>query len=227
MTELSDTGLTQLRALLSKADDSERMKARERRHTRGYRTARENLDDLVDEESFLEYGQLAVAPQRSRKSKEELQRETPADGIIAGIATINSAVIHNASCKVAILINDYTVLAGTQGFYHHQKLDRICEIARNHRLPTVMFMEGGGDRPADTDVNTQVAGLNTPSFARWAALDSVVPSIAVNNDFCFAGNASLFGAADYRDCNQRFLYWYGKTGNDRRRGLRKIFAKGY
>ena len=198
VTNPSDSGLTELRTLLAKTDDSERIQAREKRHARGYRTARENLIDLVDEESFLEYGQLAVAAQRSRKSKEELQTETAADGIIAGIATINSAVIQNASCKVGILINDYTVLAGTQGFYHHQKLDRICEIARNQKLPIVMFTEGGGGRPGDIDVNTQVAGLNVPSFARWAALESIVPRIAVNNGFCFAGNAALFGAADIR-----------------------------
>jgi len=90
------------------------------------------------------------------------------------------------------------VLAGTQGFFHHKKLDRILDLAGREGLPVVMYTEGGGGRPGDTDVTTQVAGLDLPTFARWAGLAGKVPRIAVNNGYCFAGNAALFGCADLR-----------------------------
>ena len=167
-----------------------------RRKSKGYRTARENLDDLCDAASFAEYGQLAVAAQRQRKSIEELRTSTAADGIITGTATINADLFGADASRTAVIVNDYSVLAGTQGFFHHKKLDRILEVAREQELPIVMFTEGGGGRPGDVDVTTQSSGLAAPSFAAWAALSGVVPRIAVNNGYCFAGNAALFGCAD-------------------------------
>ena len=178
--------------------DSARPEAIGRRHHKGYRTARENLADLVDEGSFLEYGELAVAAQRNRRDYEELQRETPADGVITGVACINGAHFAEDASRAAVAVYDYSVLAGTQGFFHHAKLDRLIDVARRQRLPVVMYTEGGGGRPGDTDVTTQIAGLNVPTFAAWAALDNGRPRIAVNNGYCFAGNAALFGTADLR-----------------------------
>ena len=190
--------LAALLARRARGQDASRAEAVARRHARGYRTARENLADLIDEGSFLEYGELAVAAQRNRRDYEELQRETPADGVITGIGRINSRWFSAQASRAAVAVYDYTVLAGTQGYFHHAKLDRLLELAQRQRLPVVMYTEGGGGRPGDTDVTTQIAGLNVPTFARWAALDTGQPRIAVNNGYCFAGNAALFGAADLR-----------------------------
>ncbi len=190
--------------------DEERTVARDKRHARGYRTARENVDDLVDEESFQEYGQLAVAAQRSRREYEDLQTSTAADGIITGTCTINAGLVGPVRGRAAIIVNDYSVLAGTQGFFHHKKLDRMCELAGELSLPVVMYTEGGGGRPGDTDVTTQIAGLNILSFATWAALSGRVPRIAVNNGYCFAGNAALFGCADFTIATRSS--WIGMAG---------------
>tara|TARA_R110002110_G_scaffold406421_1_gene626419 strand:- start:238913 stop:240439 length:1527 start_codon:yes stop_codon:yes gene_type:complete len=181
----------------SRTQDDHRIAARDKRHARGYRTARENLSDLVDPDTFQEYGQLAVAAQRSRRDYEELQGSTAADGILTGTCTINAGQVGAERARAAVIINDYSVLAGTQGFFHHKKLDRLCELAAQHALPVVMYTEGGGGRPGDTDVHTQIAGLNIESFSRWAGLRGKVPRIAVNNGYCFAGNAALFGSADF------------------------------
>ena len=170
MTEELRPELAALTARLEKTLDSQRQAARDKRHQRGYRTARENLADLVDPGSFVEYGQLAVAAQRNRRDYAELQSATAADGIITGTATINAEQVGKDAARAAVVVNDYSVLAGTQGFFHHQKLDRLCEIARRLSLPVVMFTEGGGGRPGDTDVATQIAGLNVESFFSWAAL---------------------------------------------------------
>jgi len=190
--------------------DDVRSEARARRHARGYRTARENVADLADEDSFQEYGQLAVAAQRSRRDYEDLQRSTAADGIITGTCTINADRVGAARARAGIIVNDYSVLAGTQGFFHHKKLDRICELAEELSLPLVMYTEGGGGRPGDTDVTTHMAGLNINSFSTWASLSGRVPRIAVNNGYCFAGNAALFGCADFSIATRNS--WIGMAG---------------
>jgi acetyl-CoA carboxylase carboxyltransferase component len=78
---------------------------------------------------------------------------------------------------------------------NHRKTDRLLELARRERLPLVMFAEGGGGRPGDTDT-TSVGGLDVPTFRLTAALSGRVPLVAVVSGYCFAGNAALAGAAD-------------------------------
>ena len=202
--------LQALRERIERTLDDVRDEARAKRHGKGYRTARENVDDLADEDSFQEYGQLAVAAQRSRRDYDDLQTSTAADGVITGTCTINAQLVAPERARAGIIVNDYAVLAGTQGFFHHRKLDRICELAMEQLLPLVMYTEGGGGRPGDTDVTTQIAGLNIKSFSTWAALSGRVPRIAVNNGYCFAGNAALFGCADF--CIATRKSWIGMAG---------------
>ena len=202
--------LIELHKRLSKTLDEERNAAREKRHAKGYRTARENLDDLVDKDSFVEYGQLAIAAQKSRRELDELRTETAADGIITGFGKVNGEILDDKKSLSAIIINDYSVLAGTQGYYHHKKLDRICETAEKQNLPVIMYTEGGGGRPGDTDVHVQFAGLQIPSFSNWAKLKGKSIRIAVNNGYCFAGNAALFGTADF--CISTKESWLGMAG---------------
>lgn len=210
MTDEIRPELAQLRERLARTQDEGRQQAREKRHGKGYRTARENVADLVDDNSFQEYGALAVAAQRSRREYLDLQTSTPADGIITGTCTINADQVGAGQARAGVIVNDYSVLAGTQGFFHHKKLDRICELALEQSLPLVMFTEGGGGRPGDTDVTTQIAGLNIKSFSTWAALSGRVPRIAVNNGYCFAGNAALFGCADFTIATRSS--WIGMAG---------------
>jgi len=174
--------------------DAARPEAIAKRHASGARTARENLDDLVDPGSFVEYGGLAIAAQRGRRELEELIDRTPADGLIGGTARINGELFGDAAA-CAVLSYDYMVLAGTQGAIGHRKKDRIFELIERMRLPTVIFAEGGGGRPGDTDYAV-VSALDTRAFALWARLSGVVPRIAIVNGRCFAGNAVLAGASD-------------------------------
>jgi acetyl-CoA carboxylase carboxyltransferase component len=175
--------------------DAARPEAVARRRKTGQRTARENISDLCDAESFIEYGALVVAAQRTRKSVEELIRTTPADGLIAGIGTINASRFGPERSRALVLAYDYTVLAGTQGFMNHKKTDRVLELAERWHLPIVAFAEGGGGRPGDVDINA-VAGLDLTTFAKFAALSAAVPRISIVSGRCFAGNAALPGTAD-------------------------------
>ena len=199
--------LQQQRARLRITLDAGRPAAAAKRRERGYRTARENLADLCDADSFQEYGQLAVAAQRQRRDFDDLAVNTAADGVITGLATLNADLFAEDKARAVVIVNDYTVLAGTQGYFHHRKLDRVMELAAELRLPVVMYTEGGGGRPGDTD---QVAGMDVTTFAMWAGLAGVVPRIAVNNGFCFAGNAALFGCADITVATRQS--WIGMAG---------------
>jgi acetyl-CoA carboxylase carboxyltransferase component len=175
--------------------DESRSEAVAKRHAKGQRTARENVADLIDDGTFVEYGSFGVAAQRSRRSEEDLIANTPADGLITGIAKINSKLFGSERTNCAVVAYDYTVLAGTQGFINHRKKDRIFEVAKRNMTPVVLFAEGGGGRPGDTDA-PGVAGLDVMSFASFAQLSGLVPSVGIASGYCFAGNAALLGCCD-------------------------------
>jgi acetyl/propionyl-CoA carboxylase alpha subunit/acetyl-CoA carboxylase carboxyltransferase component len=168
--------------------DEARQGAVTKRHKQNRRTARENIHDLVDPGSFVEYGALAVAAQRSRRSEDDLIANTPADGLVAGVAKIGGV-------ETAVLSYDYTVLAGTQGMRNHAKTDRVFDLATRRKLPVVLFAEGGGGRPGDTDV-ANIAGLDVPTFRALGALSGHVPLVSIVSGRCFAGNAALAGTCD-------------------------------
>ncbi len=175
--------------------DENRPEAVAKRHAKGKRTARENIADLTDGDSFVEWGALVVAAQRKRRSIEELIEKTPGDGLVGGIGSINGALFGEDDSQCAVVTYDYMVLAGTQGHQNHRKKDRLFELARDLRLPTVLFAEGGGGRPGDTD-GVGVAGLDCLAFALWGELSGLVPLVGINAGYCFAGNAALLGCCD-------------------------------
>lgn len=175
--------------------DGRRPDAVEKRRGREQRTARENIADLVNIESYIEYGPLVVAPQRKRRSVEDLILNTPADGMIAGIGEVNADTFPEEKAQCVVMSYDYTVLAGTQGGQNHRKKDRLFEIAKRWKLPVIFFTEGGGGRPGDTD-GMQVAGLDCLAFGLWADLSGIVPLVGINSGYCFAGNAAILGCCD-------------------------------
>ena len=168
--------------------DAARPESVRRRHDRGARTARENIEDLCDPGSFTEYGALVIAAQRRRRPVEDLIERTPADGLVAGVGDIDGR-------PAMVLSYDYTVLAGTQGVMNHAKKDRMFELAARRRIPVVLFAEGGGGRPGDTDT-PMISGLDTMAFHLFARLSGRVPLIGIAAGRCFAGNAALLGCCD-------------------------------
>jgi acetyl/propionyl-CoA carboxylase alpha subunit/acetyl-CoA carboxylase carboxyltransferase component len=175
--------------------DDKRPEAVARRRKTNQRTARQNLDDLVDPGSFVEYGAFAIASQRTRRSVEDLIARTPADGLITGIGRVNGSLFGPERNRVAVAHYDYTVLAGTQGKTNHQKKDRLFEIVEEQRIPLVVFTEGGGGRPGDVDLQS-VAGLDSMAFHIFGRLSGAVPLVGINSGRCFAGNAALLGCCD-------------------------------
>ena len=168
--------IAEVRALREAALDAGRPEAVEKRRKRGRRTVRENLSDLLDAGSFVEYGRL------SRPIREDMQGA--ADGVVMGTGSVEGR-------PVAVLAYDYTVHAGTQSFVNHRKTDRILEAAGKHRWPLICWLEGGGARPHDMG---QDAAPTT--FAAFARLSGLVPTIGIVAGNCFAGNANMAGLCD-------------------------------
>ncbi len=175
--------------------DQRREKAVAKRHSRGQRTARENIDDLFDDDSFVEYGAFAIAAQRRRRSVEDLIENTPADGVITGLGRVNGDLFDAEQSRVALVAYDYTVLAGTQGTFNHKKTDRILDLAAQWATPVILYAEGGGGRPGDVD-RLKISGLDVPTFATFAKISGRAPLIAIVEGRCFAGNAALAGCCD-------------------------------
>jgi acetyl-CoA carboxylase carboxyltransferase component len=177
--------------------DENRPDAVAKRQKKKQRTARANVEDLCDTGGFVEYGALAIAAQRGRRSEDDLIRKTPADGLIAGIGSVNGSLFGDDKTRCMVMAYDYTVLAGTQGYFNHKKMDRMLKLAQEQRLPLVFFAEGGGGRPGDVDASgVMVAGLDLSTFASFARLSGTVPVIGVVSGYCFAGNAALLGCCD-------------------------------
>lgn len=182
-------------ARIGAGHDENRPKAVEKRHGRGNRTARENITDLCDEGSFVEYGSVVLAAQRRRRELDDLIANTTGDGMVCGLGHVNGALFPETQSRIMAMSYDYMVLAGTQGALNHYKKDRMFEIAEHQRLPVVLYAEGGGGRPGDTDA-TGVAGLDCLAFNYFAKLSGLVPTIGIVNGRCFAGNAVLLGCCD-------------------------------
>jgi acetyl/propionyl-CoA carboxylase alpha subunit/acetyl-CoA carboxylase carboxyltransferase component len=175
--------------------DASRPEAVAKRRKTKHRTARENLEDLIDADSFVEYGGLAIAAQRRRRSVDDLMQNTAADGMVTGIGSVNKAMFPDQETQCIVMSYDYMVLAGTQGLQNHRKKDRMFELAETLKTPVILFAEGGGGRPGDTD-GAGIAGLDCLAFELWGRLSGLVPRIGITTGRCFAGNAALLGASD-------------------------------
>ena len=187
--------LAEVMARQAKRLDGSRPGAVARRRKTGQRTARENIEDLCDPGSFVEYGSLVIAARRQRNTVPELIHTTPADGLVMGVGRVNGDLVGEGAARCVAMSYDYTVLAGTQGKKNHQKKDRMFELAERARLPVVFFTEGGGGRPGDTD-QVFAGNLHTPEFNMVGLLSGLVPLVGVTSGRCFAGNAVLLGCCD-------------------------------
>lgn len=177
--------------------DENRPEAVAKRQKQNQRTARANIEDLCDDNSFIEYGALTIAAQRQRRSVDDLISKTPADGLITGVGTVNSSQFGEEKSRCLVMAYDYTVLAGTQGYFNHKKMDRMLKLAHEQRLPLIFFGEGGGGRPGDVDATgVMISGLDLSTFGLFGGLSGKAPMVGIVSGVCFAGNAALLGCCD-------------------------------
>ncbi|HCC46284.1 MAG TPA: carbamoyl-phosphate synthase large subunit, partial [Gammaproteobacteria bacterium] len=175
--------------------DENRDKAVEKRRKTGHRTVRENINDICDPDTFVEYGSLTIAAQRRRRTVQDLMENTPGDGMVTGIGSVNGQLFPDQDTQCVVMSYDYMVLAGTQGLQNHRKKDRMFEVAEKLRIPIILIAEGGGGRPGDTD-GAGIAGLDCLAFQLYGGLSGLIPRIGITTGRCFAGNAVLLGTSD-------------------------------
>ncbi|MCC7363169.1 MAG: biotin/lipoyl-binding protein [Dehalococcoidia bacterium] len=186
--------------------DPARTEAIEKHRKVAHRSARENIDDLVDPDSFVEYGQLALEGYGTGPDLEELLRKSPADGFVCGVGTVNGDQF-GPQARCAVLSYDYTVYAGTQGGINHHKHDRMFRLAEQWKLPVIFFTEGGGGRSrGPSGVKSAHSGMRTTdTFRLLGRLSGLVPLVAVSAGRNFAGSAAILGPCDVviatRDAN--------------------------
>ena len=177
--------------------DENRPEAVERRHSRNRRTVRENITQLIDPGTWVEYGGLVIAGQRRRRSVEELIRKTPADGLVSGIGGVNGDLFGEERARTMFISYDDTVFAGTQGGHGHIKTDRMLELANELSLPVIFHAEGAGGRSGDSDGDpARGFGGTVATWQRLAELSGKVPTIGVTAGWCYAGNAAIIGCCD-------------------------------
>jgi acetyl-CoA carboxylase carboxyltransferase component/biotin carboxyl carrier protein len=186
--------------------DASRAKQVERRHRQGGRTARENVYDLCDEGTFVQYGSLAIG-QGLHGSVDELLDYAPSDGMVMGLGHVNGHLFDESQTRCVAMVYDYSVLAGSQGGMNHKLMDRMYQTADKLESPLVLFTEGGGGRAGGgsragrpgtggSRPITGGGGLKTSSWSLLGKLSGRVPLIGINAGFCFAGNAALLGCCD-------------------------------
>ena len=175
--------------------DQNREAAVAKRRKTSHRTVRENVEDICDPGTFIEYGSLAIAAQRRRRTVQDLMENTPGDGMVTGIGSVNQSLFPDQDTQCVVMSYDYMVLAGTQGLQNHRKKDRMFEVAEQLRLPIILLAEGGGGRPGDTD-GAGIAGLDCLAFQLYGSMSGLVPRIGITTGRCFAGNAVLLGSSD-------------------------------
>ncbi|HCL73018.1 MAG TPA: hypothetical protein DIC58_09295 [Gammaproteobacteria bacterium] len=197
--------LAEVRHFQHLTKDESRPNAVAKRRQTNRRTARENIYDLCDDGTFVEYGPLVTASRFYKDSFEDLENrvtQTASDGMVMGVGRINSDLVGSENARSVAMSYDYTVLAGTQGQKNHRKQDRMFAIAEKYRLPIVLYTEGGGGRTYNgpnagtSPIATSVGGLGTRTWRQLGKCSGLVPIIGVNAGFCFAGNVVLLGACD-------------------------------
>jgi acetyl-CoA carboxylase carboxyltransferase component len=202
--------LAEVQRVHALTQDQSRAEAVTGRHAKGKRTARENIEDLCDPGTFVEYGGLALA-MGLRGSVDELLQYAPADGLVMGLGAVNGDLFGEERSRCAVVSYDYTVLAGTQGGINHRKKDRIFQVAEKLRVPLVFFTEGGGGRAGGGSRASQNfrggdgsdggprgggGGLGIPTWTLLGRLSGLVPTVGITSGRCFAGNAAILGLCD-------------------------------
>jgi acetyl/propionyl-CoA carboxylase alpha subunit/acetyl-CoA carboxylase carboxyltransferase component len=182
--------------------DEARARPNARRHLANKRTTRENIADLCDDDSFVEYGAIVTSGRLRTDTFEEIEQrlvKTAADGMVMGIGRVNGDLVGRENARCAVMSYDYTVLAGTQGTKNHQKTDRMFGVAEKYQLPLVFYSEGGGGRTSGGPrpaAATAVGTLNVRTWRELGKLSGLVPLVGVQSGYCFAGNVVLLGACD-------------------------------
>jgi acetyl-CoA carboxylase carboxyltransferase component len=156
-----------------------------KQHEREKLTARERLDLLIDDGTFVELG-IHGRPHFSQRAMEGV--EAPADGVVTGYGRVDGRL-------VAVAAYDFTVMAGSMGMTGELKVARLREMALQKRMPMVWLLDSAGARIQEA-VGSLFAGSGH-LFREEVTASGVIPQVAALMGPCAAGTAYIPGLADF------------------------------
>jgi acetyl-CoA carboxylase carboxyltransferase component len=156
-----------------------------KQHSRGKLTARERLDLLIDEGTWVELG-LHGRPHFAQRALEGV--DAPADGVVTGYGKVNGRMV----CVGAY---DFTVMAGSMGLTGEMKLSRLRAMALNKRMPMIWLLDSAGARIQEA-VGSLFAGSGH-LFREQVTMSGVIPQIAAVMGPCAAGTAYIPALTDF------------------------------
>ena len=145
----------------------------DRQHAKGYLTARERLDLLLDPGTFRELESLVV-------QQNDPQAESPlGDGVVTGYGKIDGRTVY-------VYAQDFTVQGGALGEMHSRKICRVMDLAAKNGCPIIGLIDSGGARIQE---GVKSLGGYAEIFRRNAQYSGVVPQISLIMGPCAGGAA--------------------------------------
>ncbi len=159
-------------------------KAVEKQHAKGRKTARERIELLFDEGSFVELDELA----RHRSTSFGLAKKRPyGDGVITGYGTIDGR-------QVCVFSQDFTVFGGSLGEVYGEKITKVMDLAIKTGCPIIGINEGAGARIQEGVVSL---GLYGEIFRRNVHASGVIPQISMIMGSCAGGHVYSPAVTDF------------------------------
>ncbi|WP_328613729.1 acyl-CoA carboxylase subunit beta [Amycolatopsis sp. NBC_00355] len=141
-------------------------RAVEKQHAKGKKTARERIELLLDENSFVELDELA----RHRSTNFGQEKNRPyGDGVVTGYGTVDGR-------PVCVFSQDVTIFGGSLGEVYGEKIVKVMDLAIKTGRPIVGINEGGGARIQEGVVSL---GLYGEIFRRNVQASGVIPQISL------------------------------------------------
>ena len=159
-------------------------KAVEKQHAKGRKTARERIEMLFDEGSFVELDELA----RHRSTAFGLQERRPyGDGVVTGYGTIDGR-------QVCVFSQDFTIFGGSLGEVYGEKITKVMDLAIKTGCPIIGINEGAGARIQEGVVSL---GLYGEIFRRNVHASGVIPQISMIMGNCAGGHVYSPAVTDF------------------------------
>lgn len=170
----SDARIADLRARKSRSAAGGGIARTNAQHAKGKLTARERLEELLDDGSFVEID--ALVEHRCRDFGMD-KNVIPGDGVVTGHGTINGKLVH-------CFAQDFTVYGGSLGEMHGLKICKILDLAVKTGTPVIGLNDSGGAR-----IQEGVASLGSYAeiFFRNVRASGVIPQISVIMGPCAGG----------------------------------------
>lgn len=166
--------LADLRQRIDDAVHAGSARAVEKQHARGKKTARERIDMLLDEGSFVEFDELA----RHRSTAFGMDKNRPyGDGVVTGFGTLDGR-------QVAVFAQDFTVFGGSLGQVFGEKIVKVMDFALKTGCPMIGINDSGGARIQEGVVSL---GLYGEIFRRNVHASGVIPQISLIMGPCAGG----------------------------------------